>query len=85
MGLEVATCTAIRGPERRKHVQDPVSHSALREEASIGNRKVIKMSFRGIHGMIISIRGFCKLWGYRPLHNVSYYLTLLPSGQIWGA
>ena len=28
--------------------------------------------------MIISIRGFCKLWGYRALHNVSYYPTLLP-------
>lgn len=34
--------------------------------------------------MIISIRGFCQLWGCRALHSVSYYLTLLPSGQIQG-
>lgn len=35
------------GARERMHVKDPASSSALLEEFSIRNRKVIKMSFRG--------------------------------------
>lgn len=45
MGLQLAACAAIWGPERMKHVPEPERSPALLEE--FRNVKVIKVSFRG--------------------------------------